>query len=469
MNFPKFNRRQFLKSAATVSAGFVTLQKTCQTLSATEAIPVSKFYGPLIRDPAGVLDLPNGFQYQVLSRMGRTMSDGLITPGMHDGMAAFAGSRGRVILICNHEINPNQNLASPFGIHNQLLKKLPKNKFYDYGNGVLPGLGGTTTRVYNPKTKKVEREFLSLAGTYRNCAGGPTPWNSWVTCEETVVASGSTEFVEKDHGYNFEVLVSSLVRLADPIPLKAMGRFNHEAVAVDPKSGVVYETEDRGDGLIYRFIPNTPGKLAKGGRLQALVIKDSPGTDTRNWPDLIGPAFPVAKSVDVEWIDLDGVESPLDDLRYRGFEAGAARFARGEGIFFGNDRVYWTCTNGGRILKGQIFAYTPSPYEGTSREQEQPGKLELFLQPDKAKIVDMCDNMDVTPDGGLLLCEDGQKDNFLVGVTPSGEWFKLARNATGDTEFAGVCHSPDGTIIFVNIQKAGLTLAITGPFIWLDA
>jgi uncharacterized protein len=418
----------------------------------------------LRKDPAKVLDLPRGFEYQVISRMGQRMSDGLVTPGNHDGMAVFPGRRGRMILICNHESNPDQGLASPFGIQNELLGKVDKEDFYDYGFGEQPGLGGTTTLVYNPKTRKVEREFLSLAGTHRNCAGGPTPWNSWVTCEETVRLAG--DGIEKDHGYNFEVPATDRPKLAKPIPLKDMGRFNHEAIAVDPKSGVVYQTEDRGDGLIYRFIPKVPGKLAQGGRLQALVVKDWPSSDTRNWQDLSTEEFKLNTSYEVEWIDLDDPEAPLDDLRYRGYEAGAARFARGEGMFYSDERIFWVCTNGGRVLKGQVFAYSPSPFEGTDREKEVPAKLELYLEPNDGEIVEMCDNLDVTPDGGLLLCEDGKGDNFLVGVTPEGEWFKLGRNATGDTEFAGVCHSPDGQIVFVNLQKPGLT-AIRGPFGWL--
>ncbi len=459
------SRRTFLKSASVVSAGFLTMHRASGVLSAAQHLPVSSLYGPLRKDPAKVLDLPRGFEYQVISRMGQRMSDGLVTPGNHDGMAVFPGRMGRIILICNHESNPDQGLASPFGIQNELLGKVDKEDFYDYGFGEQPGLGGTTTLVYNPKTRKVEREFLSLAGTHRNCAGGPTPWNSWVTCEETVRLAG--DGIEKDHGYNFEVPATDRPKLAKPIPLKDMGRFNHEAIAVDPKSGVVYQTEDRGDGLIYRFIPKVPGKLAQGGRLQALVVKDWPSSDTRNWQDLSTEEFKLNTSYEVEWIDLDDPEAPLDDLRYRGYEAGAARFARGEGMFYSDERIFWVCTNGGRVLKGQVFAYSPSPFEGTDREKEVPAKLELYLEPNDGEIVEMCDNLDVTPDGGLLLCEDGKGDNFLVGVTPEGEWFKLGRNATGDTEFAGVCHSPDGQIVFVNLQKPGLTVAIRGPFGWL--
>jgi secreted PhoX family phosphatase len=136
-----------------------------------------------------------------------------------------------------------------------------------------------------------------------------------------------------------------------------MGRFNHEAVAVDPRTGIVYLTEDRGDSLIYRFIPNTPGKLLNGGKLQALAIADKKSFDTRNWKDLTTPKFPLRESMEVEWIDIENVESPEDDLRYQGFNKGAAVFARGEGMWYGNNEIYFACTNGGHISNGQVFRY----------------------------------------------------------------------------------------------------------------
>ena len=132
MESPKLSRRSFLKTSGVVSAGFLTMQRVTRAIDVKQPVPISSAYGPLMKDPAGVLDLPQGFAYRLLSRVGRSMSDGLITPGLHDGMAAFPGPRGRVVLICNHETNPDQGIASPYGIQNQLLDKVPKQSFYDW-------------------------------------------------------------------------------------------------------------------------------------------------------------------------------------------------------------------------------------------------------------------------------------------------------------------------------------------------
>ncbi len=251
--------------------------------------------------------------------------------------------------------------------------------------------------------------------------------------------------------------------VAEPLPLKAMGRFNHEAIAVNPHSGIVYQTEDRDDGLIYRFIPNVKEKLSEGGRLEVLVRKGVPSYDTRNW-GLAKPMKP-GDSIEVEWMPIDDVESPKDDLRMRGFDLGAARFARGEGMWYGNDAIYFACTNGGEAKFGQVWRYVPSPLEGTADEASQPGRLHLFVEPNDGGLIDRCDNVTVAPWGDLVLCEDGSDDQFLVGVTPEGGIYKLARNADPESsELAGGCFSPDGSTLFFNIQKNGLTVAVTGPW-----
>ena len=421
-------------------------------------------YGPLIPDPKGVFDLPKGFSYRILSKVGDEMSDGLLVPGLPDGMAAFPQPDGRIVIVMNHELSPQHIGISPFGPMNERLDKVDRTKIYDTRDGTLSSLGGTTNLVYNPATGEVEKQFLSLIGTERNCAGGTTPWGSWVTCEESNIVK--SEFFQKDHGYNFEVPATSEQGLVEPIPLIAMGRFRHEAVAVEPNSGVVYQTEDMWDGLIYRYIPDVKGELAKGGTLQALVIRGSSSSvDTRNWGEAGAPNFPRSKSVEVEWVDLDEVESPKDDLRYRGKDRGAAVFARGEGMWYENGELYFACTNGGAKRTGQVFRYIPSPNEGTLLESDEPARLELFVESDDKDILQNCDNLTVAPTGDLFIAEDALDDpSRLIGVTPDGQCFTFASNPYNSSELAGVCFSPDGATMFLNIQETGLTLAIDGPW-----
>ena len=322
--------------------------------------------------------------------------------------------------------------------------------------------------VYDTKNQELVKQFLSLTGTVRNCAGGPTPWGSWITCEEATdcpgvnVYGGKETVCQQYHGYNFEVPMTADARLHPALPLKAMGRFRHEAVAVQPQSGIVFQTEDVDDGLLYRFLPNQPGVLAAGGRLQSLALAKYPSADTRNWSDYSN--FILGTNREVKWIDLQDVESPEDDLRYRGFDRGAARFARGEGMWYSDGDIYFAVTSGGRARVGQIWKYTPSPYEGQIGEATSPGKLELMIEPNSSKLVANADNLTAAPWGDLVVCEDRDGDEVrLVDVTPEGKLYTLAHNHA-HTEFAGVCFSPDGSTLFVNLQHQGLTLAITGPW-----
>lgn len=453
------SRRDFLLFAGAASAGFLGLNR-CFALAQGDHAPIAPGFGPLVRDPARLLDLPEGFSYRIISRLGDEMHDGLIVPGLPDGMAAFEGEGGLTILVRNHELDLRDQKISPFGPRAERLARIPRHRLYDPGREGRPAPAGTTTLVYDTREHRLVREFLSSAGHARNCAGGITPWGSWLTCEETVTRAGE-DGAARDHGYVFEVPATAEIRIADPVPLRALGRFNHEAVCIDPRTGIVYQTEDRGDGLLYRLIPKAPGRLHEGGVLQALAVRDRPGLDTRNWE---GAPISLDQTLEVEWIDLENIESPEDDLRLRGFRAGAARFARGEGIHWGDGSAYIVCTNGGRAKRGQVWRYTPSPAEGAASEQDAPGRLALFVEPNNRDLLDMPDNIAVAPWGDLILCEDGSDDQFLVAVTPEGRLSKLARNARSGGEFAGACFSPDASTMFVNMQHEGLTLAITGPW-----
>jgi secreted PhoX family phosphatase len=258
-----------------------------------------------------------------------------------------------------------------------------------------------------------------------------------------------------------------------------MGRFVHAAAAVDPRTGIVYLTEDRPDSLFYRFLPNARGQLHRGGRLQALALIDGRERDLRNWSNDgstyagQGQTIPVGTAVAVRWIDMDGVDSPNGDLKDRGFAKGALRFARGEGLAITRrgSRVdlYFCCTMGGPARLGQVWRYRPSRREGQLSEPSDPGRLELFVETTDANRLKNCDNVAVTPWRGLILCEDGpdSQPQYLRGVTPDGRLYSLAAN--GYSEFAGACFSPDGGTLFVNAQTPGITFAVTGPWRRLDS
>lgn len=450
------SRRNFIKQTALISIGFMALSR-CSSNANLDKSGNNKI--PLVKDPNGYLDLPAGFSYQIISKAGNKMNDGFLVPGRADGMGAFAGEDGKVIIIRNHENSPGSPKLGPFGKTNDLLAQIDPGFLYDAGLMTNPGLGGTTTFVYNEKTQKIEQEFLSLVGTYRNCAGGVTPWGSWLTCEEDVTKKATN--IEKDHGFVFEVPATSNIVLQQPIALTDMGRFNHEAVAVDPKTGIVYLTEDEHDGLIYRFIPNVPGKLAEGGKLEALMILDQKSLDTRNWK---AQTLALHQTLSTQWIPVEDVLSPNNDLRLKGFQQGAARFARGEGMWFGDNEMYFACTNGGPKKFGQVFKYVPSPHEGTPQENQQAGTLELFAESMDKTVLHMCDNLTIAPWGDVILSEDNGELNFIRGINQQGEIYDIACNRSSSSEFAGTVFSPSGKTMFVNIQENGDTLAITGPW-----
>ena len=439
----ELSRRHFLWASGAATAAF------CGFRSYVEGGRPdlrAKGFGDLIDDPRGILNLPPGFRYDVISETGEKMDDGFLVPGGHDGMAAFPGPDGKTILVRNHELDADDLRRSPFGRGNALLTQHAPIPLYDPGRGVKPGLGGTTTLVYDTKLRRLERHFLSLAGTWLNCSGGATPWGSWISCEETVQRAVGP--IEKDHGYAFEVPARAEIGVTEPLPLTALGRFRREAVAVDPESGIVYQTEDHAAGLLTRFLPKEPGKLAQGGRLQALKLRDrEPRTSNRSGdaPIVVGRPMPV------EWIDLEDVESPRTDLASQGFAKGAAIFDRNEGIIYGNDAVYFCSTTGGERSKGQVWRL-----KGET--------LELFIEPNQQALLENCDNLTVAPWGDLILCEDGPGTNRIVGVTGEGRLYTLALNVFNLSEFAGATFSPDGTTLFVNIQRPGMTLAITGPW-----
>ena len=454
----KISRRKFIKQVSIVTLGFTAFTK----LAATQILSENKKFRNLNLqiDPKGILNLPKGFTYKIISKHKDLMDDGLLVPNKADGMSCFKGVQEQVILIRNHELGHSPNLGKLFNDQNpfgkNFSKYLRKNKknIYDIKRKKTSCFGSTTTIVYDLKSKKTLKQFLSLSGTLVNCSGGPTPWNSWISCEETVKIKGPG--LNKNHGYNFEVPATSNIKLHKAVPIKAMGRFKHEAIAVDPKNNFIYQTEDRKRGLFYRFIPNKMGDLLKGGKLQALSLKDFRGTDCSNWNQTI---FKIGQKRIVKWVDLENIDSLKDDLRVRGNSKGCASFARGEGLWYADDYVYFTATKGGKDKKGQIWRYKHIGKRGVQ------GELELFFENNGEDFLAMPDNITMSPWGDIIVSEDhlGHHDR-LVGIKPDGTFYHLAKNILNKSEFAGATFSPDGKVLFVNIYKPTMTIAIEGPW-----
>lgn len=381
--------------------------------------------GPLVSDPARVLDLAPGFRYTILQRAFDPMTDGFRVPGRPDGMACFAGPNGTLTLMRNHELDKG---------------------FWDAGYDAAPlesfdakAGGGVTRVVLDDKTLDVVSSNRVLAGTLRNCAGGTSPWG-WLSCEESV---------EPGHGYVFRCRTDA-ARLAPAEPISAYGRFRHEAACVDPRSLTAYLTEDQRDSCLYRYQPSDPSRPHGSGKLQALRVRGLSGFDTSRDLDH-------GIKLDVDWVDVPHPDPKDDSVRHQAAAAGAARFCRGEGIFFKDDVVFVCCTAGGRQGTGQVFKLTLGAAGA-------PDRLELFAESPGPSVLDMPDNIYVAPWGDVLVAEDGSGDQYLRGITPEGKVYDLARNAKSNGELAGICCSPRGDALFVNLQLDGLTLAITGPF-----
>ncbi len=380
------------------------------------------------------------------------MRDGHPTPPRHDGMAVIASDGNTVVLVRNHEDGTSDGA---FG---------PRHLVYD-----PQAAGGTTTLRFNTRTGTWLDSWISLSGTSTNCAGGATPWGSWLTCEETVAGIGelgnvaSTQQLAKDHGWVFEV---PAVGTANPTPLPALGRFMHEAVAVDSATGIVYATEDRETAGFYRCVPHVPGQLRHGGRLQMLTVVGVPQLDLSD--GLPSGAVFAVTWVDIphpEWAHTPGTHDGLGVYR-QGLEQGGATFRRLEGCKYDNGLVYFTSTSGGAARQGQVWAYDP-----------RRSRLRLLYESPSAQVLANPDNLTVSPGGVLLLCEDSiGVVSRLLGLTAAGTIFSVASNnivldnvkgLSGDfrqAEWAGATFSPDGRWLFVNIQTPGITFAITGPW-----
>ncbi|MFJ6937820.1 alkaline phosphatase PhoX [Streptomyces sp. NPDC101132] len=411
-------------------------------------------YGPLLPDPRGLLDLPAGFRYTVLSRTGTPMRSGQgPVPSHCDGMGAFAAPDGGLRLVRNHENKPTAEHPVPH---------VP-GLVYDRG-----GRGGCTVLDLGPGGA-VTGERVGIAGTAYNCSGGPTPWGTWLTCEESEDLAGTNGY-EEDHGFVFEVDPADPHRTG-AVPLTALGRFQHEAVAVDPDTGIVYQTEDAFQqpfGLFYRFLPHRPrggtGSLRAGGLLQALRV---PGV-----PDLSAVAEPGTRFDRVEWVTVPDPAARRTPVRLQDFgPRGITHAQKLEGCYRTGRYVHFVSSfarsreGSAADHSGQVWRYDPGHRSLT---------LVVVFGPatDTALPGESPDNICLAPGGRLMVCEDGDGAQHVYALTPAGTVFPVARNAqnTGTAarpaygEFSGVTFSPDGTTMYVNCYDPGTTFAVTGPW-----
>jgi secreted PhoX family phosphatase len=448
------SRRTLLTRSASAGVGIVLSGSIPGLFGTALAAPGGGVgYGPLVPDPAGLLSLPEGFSYTLVAQSGVTLLEsGQPTPDDPDGTAAFVrhGGNGSV-LVNNHEIGGGEAF------------RVPAIPGFTYD----PRAGGGTTNIEVDKDGSRVREYVSLAGTHNNCAGGRTPWDTWLTCEET---EGSPAGSSIRHGYVFEVDPYDQDANRDPTPIKALGRYAHESVAVDPQNHTIYLTEDAGNpnGLLYRWTPPSGALPLQNGALKTLA-PDAGALDAMKAsiggtfvPDLSVFTQP-GTTLDVEWLTVPDRDATM--LSTRKQFAQITRSRKLEGMWWGDHGAYFVAsfarTGDGSAAQhdGQVWFIDPAA-----------DTIELkiwfaYTPGDQDNDPDGPDNITVSPFGGVILAEDGDGASHLVGATDAGETYFFARNEiAGQSEFTGPTFSNDRQILFANVQSPGHVFAIQGPF-----
>lgn len=414
-----------------------------------------------------LLRLPEGFRYRTLSWADSRLHDGHPVPRSADGMGAVAQHGSRITLVRNHELRGS---SGPIGD--------PANAYDTTG-------GGTTTLVFDSASESLADSWISLGGTLNNCAGGVTPWGTWLSCEEAVLSPGRHALpwsgrqlywhignARREHGFVFEVPGTGIAR---PEPIRPMGQFYHEAVAIDPREGIAYLTEDNWPRAgFYRYVPDRPGILSAGGRLQ--MLRAGAGRDMRS-------GLAMGDRFDVEWVDIEWPEHGFSDgtpagdgVLTQGLSAGASSFIALEGCTCHGERVIFTSKQGGTRKAGQVFEFD-------SRQQT----VALIYESPGHQTISGPDNIVMTPGGNVLICEDrliaGAAGQSLALLRPDGSLERFCqvnsdlrgryaghdlRATIRSSEWAGVTFSPDGNWLFCNLYNPGVTVAITGPWEMID-
>ena len=437
--------------------------------------------GPLVDDPAGRLALPAGFSYRVISQVGVTkLTTGEPSPDRPDGMGAFR-TRHSTLVTQNHEISPKYSYTYP----------VPTTEGTVYDEGLTGASGGVTIIELSHDNHR-RREWVGLSGTLNNCAGGVTPWGTWLTCEEDTSSAGtvySGKTLAKDHGYVFEVVPGSPSE-QHPVPIKAWGRFPHEAAVIAHDRRTVYLTEDNSKGLFYRWLaPHGPlrrGDLhrlgANAGRLQAMQVSFPRGGGLVSDLSELTSAD-IGRELDVAWFDVPDRQSVNPPTKSQTYSQPVTTAKKLEGAWGDKDGVWFASSfsfatdvspdgvphdgqlwfydyRTHKLVLNAYYPYVDKNHDGTwSLAHEKEMNNDVFDGPD---------NVHVSPWGGLVIAEDGVGVNGLIGFTEKDGSFRLARNDVdfnGDnSEMTGPVFSPDHRVLYANAQEPGHTYAIGGPF-----
>jgi uncharacterized protein len=455
----ELSRRSLLRAGTLGGLGIAFAGSIEAIAGPAAAHTPSAGYGALVPDPAGLLALPPRFSYKVVARAGVTLLEsGQPTPSDADGTGCFRGQRGGFILVNNHEIGGGEPFAVP---------ALPGLTFD-------PGAQGGTTNIEVDHNGNRVREYVSLAGTHNNCAGGISPWGTWLTCEETEQRAGGA--FQHDHGWVFEVDPFDRDANLNPVPLKFLGRYAHEAVAVNPHTSEIMLTEDAGgpNGLYYRWTPpkhfhgrrRALRELALGpggdtaGKLQAMSAYDR-GTHIADLSLATAPGI----RYQVRWVDVPDRLASAVSVRKQFTGDQVTRSRKLEGQWWGDGGAYFVASfarlsdGSAKEHDGQVWFYDPN-----HETIELKTIFGVNPDPDVEGNFDGPDNITVSPFGGVILAEDGEGLSHLVGVDQHGDAYALARNELNESEFTGPTFSQDNRILFANIQDPGLVFAIAGPW-----
>ncbi len=397
-------RRRALLKATVLGAALACSPAQYRTLLAGPVARGAGPYGALLGPDANGLLLPKGFRSRIVAVSGLRVGlvDGASPYVWHpapDGAACFPEADGGWRYVNNSEVAGGQG-----GV-----------------GGIRFAPDGSTLEAYSV-----------LEGTSRNCAGGVTPWGTWLSCEEA-----------GDGGQVWECAPDGSW---EGVPHPMLGLYNHEAVAVDPVNQHLFLTEDDPGGLFYRWV------MAEGrfddaianGRMRA----DGPEDGTLQ-------AAVMAEDGAVEWVDLpDPTATPLRD------SVDATRFDGGEGIWYDSGFVYFTTKGDNRVWVHDIAGQRISVlYDGV--EDPEGGLAGV-------------DNVTIAPSGDVLVAEDGGNMEIRMITADTREVVPLVRlpgPAHEGSEVTGPCFSPDGTRLYFSSQRAGLdgpgegiTYEVTGPF-----